>query len=98
MRINYDAATQKDKNGRAKANTMMQQAADRTCIPFDRNGAIPCYPRMDAYERLQMRLRTNTGAKPRTTFEKKLSILKGEVFFLDKDLLMGADHEEALHR
>ena len=34
-------------------------------------------------------------AKPRTTFGKKLSILKGEVFFIDKDLLMGADHEEA---
>ena len=50
---------------------------------------------MDAYERLRMRLRTNTGARPRTTFEKKLSILKGEVFFLDKDLLMGADHGHA---
>ncbi len=50
---------------------------------------------MDAYEWLQKRLRPSNGAKPRTTFEKKLSILKGEVFFLDKDLLMGADHEEA---
>jgi len=42
------------------------------------------------------RLRPSNGAKPRTTFEKKLSILNGEVFFIDKDLLMGADHEEAL--
>jgi hypothetical protein len=50
---------------------------------------------MDAYERLQKRLRTSAGAEPHTTFEKKLSILKGEVFFLDKDLLMGADHAEA---
>jgi hypothetical protein len=41
---------------------------------------------------LQKRLRTSAGAEPHTTFEKKLSILKGEVFFLDKDLLMGADH------
>ena len=48
---------------------------------------------MDAYEWLQKRLRPRNGAKPCTTFEKKLSILKGEVFFLDKDLLMGADHE-----
>jgi hypothetical protein len=43
---------------------------------------------------LQKRLRTSAGAEPHTTFEKKLSILKGEVFFLDKDLLMGADHEK----
>ena len=42
------------------------------------------------------RLRTGAGAEPHTTFEKKLSILKGELFFLDKDLLMGADHEECL--
>lgn len=28
--------------------------------------------------------------------KKKLSILNGEVFFVDKDLLMGADHEERL--
>jgi len=49
---------------------------------------------MDAYEWLQTRLRTSAGAKPRTTFEKKLSTLKGEVYFVDKDLLMGADHEE----
>ena len=39
------------------------------------------------------RLRTGAGAEPHTTFEKKLPILKGELFFLDKDLLMGADHE-----
>jgi hypothetical protein len=44
---------------------------------------------------LQKRLRTSAGAEPHTTFEKKLSILKGEVFFLDKDLLMGADHVRA---
>jgi len=44
------------------------------------------------------RLRPSNGAKPRTTFEKKLSILNGEVFFIDKDLLMGADHEECLLR
>ena len=42
------------------------------------------------------RLRPSNGAKPRTTFEKKLSILNGEVFFIDKDLLMGADHRERL--
>jgi hypothetical protein len=48
---------------------------------------------MDAYEVAQARLRTGVGAKPRTTFEKKHFILKGEVFFLDKDLLMGVDHE-----
>jgi hypothetical protein len=47
---------------------------------------------MEAYEVAQARLRTGVGAEPRTTFEKKLSILKGKVFFLDKDLLMGADH------
>jgi hypothetical protein len=52
---------------------------------------------MDAYERLQKRLSPGIAAKPRTTFEKKLSILNGEVFFVDKDLLMGADHEGALH-
>ena len=51
---------------------------------------------MDAYEWLQKRLRFSNSAKPRTTFEKKLSILNGEVFFIDKDLLMGADHEEVL--
>ena len=44
------------------------------------------------------RLRTGAGAEPHTTFEKKLPILKGELFFLDKDLLMGADHEEGLLR
>ncbi len=48
---------------------------------------------MDAYEWLQKRLRSSNSAKPRATFEKTLSILKGEVFFIDKDLLMGADHE-----
>jgi hypothetical protein len=47
---------------------------------------------MDSYERLQKRLRTSTGAMSCATFAKKLSILKGEVFFIDKDLLMGADH------
>ena len=41
------------------------------------------------------RLRTGAGAEPHTTFEKKLPILKGELFFLDKDLLMGADHGES---
>lgn len=51
---------------------------------------------MDAYERLQKRLRPCNAAKPRTAIEKKLSILNGEVFFVDKDLLMGADHEECL--
>ena len=40
------------------------------------------------------RLRTGAGAEPHTTFEKKLPILKGELFILDKDLLMGADHED----
>ena len=49
---------------------------------------------MDAYEGAQARLKTGVGAEPRTTFEKKHFILKGEVFFLDKDLLMGADHEK----
>jgi hypothetical protein len=50
---------------------------------------------MDSYERLQKRLRTSTGATSCATFAKKLSILKGEVFFIDKDLLMGADHGHA---
>ncbi len=50
---------------------------------------------MGAYEVAKARFRTSAGAEPRTTFEKSLSILKGEVFSFDKDLLMGADHEEA---
>jgi hypothetical protein len=79
----------KDKNGRAKANTMMQRVADRTCIEIS---ASPCFPRMDVYEVAKARLSTGAGAEPRTTFEKKVSILRGEVYFLDKDLLMGADH------
>ena len=44
------------------------------------------------YEVAKARLSTGAGAEPRTTFEKKVSILRGEVYFLDKDLLMGADH------
>ena len=67
----------------------MQQIANRTCIEIS---AIPCFPRMDVYEVAKARLSTGAGANPRTTFVRKLSILKGEVFFLDKDLLMGADH------
>ena len=67
----------------------MQQVADRTCIEII---ASFCFPRMDAYEVEKARLRTGAVAEPRTIFEKKLSILKGGVFFLDKDLLMGADH------
>jgi hypothetical protein len=63
-----------------------------------RNDASPCFTGMDAYEWLQRRLRLSNGATPRTTFAKKLTILKGEVFFLDKDLLMGADHEESSRR
>jgi hypothetical protein len=85
----------KDKNGRAKANTMMQQVADRTCIEIS---ASPCFPRMDVYEVAKARLSTGAGANPRTTFVRKLSILKGEVFFLDKDLLMGADHGHSSSR
>jgi hypothetical protein len=60
--------------------------------PIRSKWAGPCFPRMDSYERLQKRLRTSTGAMSCATFAKKLSILKGEVFFIDKDLLMGADH------
>ena len=45
------------------------------------------------YEVAKARLSTGAGAEPRTTFEKKVSILRGEVYFLDKDLLMGADHD-----
>jgi len=67
----------------------MQQVADRTCIEIS---ASPCFPRMDVYEIAKARLSTAAGANPCTTFEKKLSILRGEVYFLDKDLLMGADH------
>ena len=40
------------------------------------------------YEVAKARLSTGAGAEPRTTFEKKVSILRGEVYFLDKDLLM----------
>jgi hypothetical protein len=60
--------------------------------PIRSKWAGPCFPRMDSYERLQKRLRTSTGAMSCATFAKKLSILKGEVFFIDKDLLMGAYH------
>ena len=47
---------------------------------------------MDVYEVAKARFSTGAGANPCTTFEKKLFILRGEVYFLDKDLLMGADH------
>lgn len=67
----------------------MQQVADRTCIEII---ASPCFPRMDVYEVAKARFSTGAGANPCTTFGKKLSILRGEVYFLDKDLLMGADH------
>ena len=70
----------------------MQQVDDRTCTEI---GASPCFPRMDVYEVAKARLSTGAGAEPRTTFEKKVSILRGEVYFLDKDLLMGADHGHA---
>jgi hypothetical protein len=62
--------------------------------PIRSKWAGPCFPRMDSYERLQKRLRTSTGAMSCATFAKKLSILKGEVFFIDKDLLMGAAFAE----
>jgi hypothetical protein len=71
----------KDKNGRAKANTMMQRVADRTCIEIS---ASPCFPRMDVYEVAKARLSTGAGAEPRTTFEKKSPSLGVKYIFLTK--------------
>jgi len=71
----------KDKNGRAKANTMMQQVADRTCIEIS---ASPCFPRMDVYEAAKARRSTGAGANPCTTFEKNFPSLGVKYIFLTK--------------
>ena len=71
----------KENNGRAKANTMMQQVANRTCIEIS---ASPCFPRMDVYEVAKVSLSTGAGANPRTTFEKNFPSAGVKYIFLTK--------------
>jgi hypothetical protein len=68
----------KDKNGRAKPNTMMQQIAGRTCIEIY---ASPRFPRIEG---AKARLSTGAGAEPHTTFEKNSPSLRAKYFFLTK--------------